>query len=163
MVIVHSWRACSRAEHMGQELFERRSWLDYKYRRRCCRNSIWTVLLRPCANKPYCSSYLGSRAISPSNPNADSDYCDLPIDWAQLTFESLTWFSSIWHLKLLVALSQWDFWDFFILWIEIVKRKYILGLRDSWIDLLKWREDRKSKNCEFGIRSTVLWFNIWKL
>lgn len=61
------------------------------------------------------------------------------------------------------ALSQWFFRDFFILWIEIVKRKYILGLWDSWIDLLKWREDRKSKNCEFGIRSTVLWFNIWKL
>lgn len=36
--------------------------------------------VRPCANKPYCSSYLGGRAISLSNPNADSNYCDLPID-----------------------------------------------------------------------------------
>lgn len=30
--------------HGGQELFEGHSWLDYKYRRRCCRNSIWAVL-----------------------------------------------------------------------------------------------------------------------
>lgn len=29
----------------GQKLFEGRSWLDYKYRGRCCRNSIWTVPL----------------------------------------------------------------------------------------------------------------------
>ena len=36
--------------------------------------------VRPCANKPYCSSYLANRAISLSNPNADPDYYDLPSD-----------------------------------------------------------------------------------
>ena len=36
--------------------------------------------VRPCANKPYCSSYLAGRAISLSNPNADSDYYDLSSD-----------------------------------------------------------------------------------